>query len=109
MKSLPVNKLEVGMVVARDVITSKGQVLLKKGINLDDYYIKIFERYGIDIVTIEDANKVKKHFSEDEITKLRYNIRQEKKKMFVDCIEDSFFNELLETSVDLAVEEAIDG
>jgi len=50
MKSLTVNKLEVGMVVARDVITSKSQVLLKKGIELDDYYIKIFDRYGIEYV-----------------------------------------------------------
>ncbi|MCK9330233.1 MAG: hypothetical protein PHY08_12865 [Candidatus Cloacimonetes bacterium] len=109
MKSCTVDKLEVGMIVSRDVITSKGQILLKQGIELDEYYIKIFEKYGIEYVVVEDNNKQVKHYSDEEITKIKYEIRQQKKQIFQNVDEDSFFTELLEAVTDIELEETLYG
>ncbi len=109
MKSLTVNKLEVGMVVARDVITSKSQVLLKKGIELDDYYIKIFDRYGIEYVVIEDVQKEVKNFSDEEKKQIRFDIKNQKKQIFQNVKDDDFYAELLETVTEIRFEEYING
>lgn len=109
MKSYTVDKLEIGMIVARDVITPKGQVLLKAGIELDEYYIKIFEKYAIEYVVIEDADIVKKTYTEEEVNKLKYDIKQEKKKLFKDCYDDSFMYELFLTVCELELEEILHG
>ncbi len=103
MKALPLEKVELGMKLAQDVMTPKGQVLLKAGIVIDDYYISIFKKYNVDFVVVSSNDGEQKDMTEEERNLLLQQIRPLKKKIFRDCIEDPIMYELYEAVVQNAV------
>ncbi len=59
MRLIEISKIKVGMEVAKSIYTPRGQVLLKEGIKLTDYYIKRLRRFEIEEIYIKtnDSNK----------------------------------------------------
>lgn len=55
MKKIALNEVMVGMKIARDVSSSRGMVLVKKGATLTEGVIKQLERYDIASILIEDV------------------------------------------------------
>lgn len=103
MKALPLDKVEMGMKIAQDVMTPKGQVLLKAGIIVDDYYISILKKYNIDFIVVSSAESESKMMTEEEKNLLVQQIRPIKKKIFRDCVDDPIMYELYEAVVQNAV------
>ncbi|MHB8125790.1 MAG: HD-GYP domain-containing protein [Desulfitobacteriaceae bacterium] len=54
MRLVSVSYLEEGVVLARPVINSAGQILLQTGIKLTSLYIERLKHYGFDVVFIHD-------------------------------------------------------
>ncbi len=99
MKAITLDKIEQGMILASDVLTNKGQVLLKSGIVFDDYYISLLSKYNIDIVLVNLDDEPVREMTSEERNYYLQQIRPEKKKIFANCIEDTYMYELYEAIV----------
>ncbi len=99
MKAITIENIEKGMTLAQDVLTPKGQVLLKAGIDLDEYYISILTKYNVDVVIVNSQEEEKREMSEEEKTFLLSKIRPVKKLIFQKTIEDPMMYELYEAVV----------
>lgn len=71
MKSLPVEKLKPGMISAEDIMTKKGQILIKKGDALDSTLITRLAFYEIKSLTVEDPNVSQEKPSADRNTEFQ--------------------------------------
>ena len=102
-----VDKLEEGMVIAKDVIIGSGALFFDAGTVLNEENIKILIKENIKYVSVESSNvKVKKSDPiESEIEKVRQiatppqkaeNVIDRKRQMFRDCIDDQFMGKLYE-------------
>ncbi|MGB9755606.1 MAG: HD-GYP domain-containing protein [Desulfurella sp.] len=67
MYLVSVKSLKPNDTLGKAIINEKGQVLLNKGVKLDEYYINILDKYGYQFVYIEDDD-TKDIVVEDEIT-----------------------------------------
>lgn len=71
MKSLPVEKLKPGMISAEDIMTKKGQILIKKGDALDSTLITRLAFYEIKRLTVENPNVSQEKPSADRNTEFQ--------------------------------------
>ena len=55
MRRLSTNQIKPGMRVARPVFNSEGQILLNKGTELNEHYIKRLRQLNVMSVYIEDS------------------------------------------------------
>ncbi len=56
MRIIPIDKVKPGMVIARAVIGSKGEILLSSGVKIDETYIKRIKEIGVPALYIRDGN-----------------------------------------------------
>lgn len=98
MRRLPVENVEDGMVLAKDVCASSGNILVGKGAELSSSLARRLKNWGITLVYIEGeensgSEEVKTNVSPEEI-----KTRLEKK--FSEAIDDykmkKIFDEVLE-------------
>lgn len=54
MRHIPIVRAEPGMVLARDITSAKGHLLLRKGTTLNETYIAKLRQYGVMRLLIED-------------------------------------------------------
>lgn len=99
MKAVTIENIESGMILAQDVLTPKGQTLLKSGIELDEYYISILTKYNVDVVIVNTQEEEKREMSDEERAFLLAKIRPGKKLIFQKTIDDPMMYELYEAVV----------
>ena len=106
-----VDKLEAGVVIARDTVVANGRIVIKAGTPLDDEYIKILQKEDIKQIVIEETEEpvVKKTFSAEELAELKSSIENRKKLMFRDCVGNSHMQQLYKIVCDLELEETVNG
>ncbi|HOD53632.1 MAG TPA: hypothetical protein PKJ08_03805 [Candidatus Cloacimonadota bacterium] len=102
MKAITLDKVETGMKLAQDVLTSKGQVLLKSGLELDAYYIGILNKYNIDVIVVSSEDE-QREMSPEEKSALLMQIRPVKKMIFQKCIDDPMMYEMYEAIIQNAL------
>lgn len=64
MRVIPVDKVKPGMVIARAVIGSNGEILLSRDVRIDGNYIKRLKEIGIPALYIKDENIGKVEYDE---------------------------------------------
>jgi len=64
MRVIPVDKVKPGMVIERAVIDANGNILLSKGVNIDEHYIKRIKELGIPALYIKDDKLGKVEYDE---------------------------------------------
>lgn len=66
MYLVSIKSLKPNDILGKAIVNEKGQVLLNKGVKLDEHYINILDKYGYQFVYIEDDD-TKDIVAEDEI------------------------------------------
>lgn len=56
-KYIPIEELEEGMIIAKDVTNSFGQVMVKSGAKIEKKHIPIFQKWSINGVLIIDESE----------------------------------------------------
>lgn len=54
MYLVSIKSLKPNDILGKAIVSEKGQVLLNKGVKLDEHYINILDKYGYQFVYIED-------------------------------------------------------
>ncbi|MGC9102868.1 MAG: hypothetical protein ACP5IH_07185 [Desulfurella sp.] len=67
MYLVSVKSLKPNDILGKAIVNEKGQVLLNKGVKLDEHYIHILDKYGYQFVYVEDDD-TKDIIIEDEIS-----------------------------------------
>lgn len=99
MKALTLENAKEGMILAQDVITNKGQVLLKAGIELNENLLSLLTKYNVDIILVNIDDTPIPDMTPDERNFYLQQIRPEKKKLFKYSIDDPMMYELYEAVV----------
>ncbi|MDD2650707.1 MAG: hypothetical protein RBS16_04255 [Candidatus Cloacimonadales bacterium] len=102
MKAITIDKIEDGMVLAQDVLNPKGQILIKSGVTLDDYYINVLNKFNVDVIMVS-GDRESREMSREERAALMMQVRPGKKMIFQKCITDPFIYEMYEAVVQNSV------
>ncbi|MCL2063071.1 MAG: hypothetical protein FWG98_01690 [Candidatus Cloacimonetes bacterium] len=109
MKSYRLDELEIGMIIAEDMVLFDGMIMIKSGIELDETILEIFKKQNISSVFVQEPIDHSKIFSNEEIEKMKTEIEEQKKLLFRDCIEDEYMSALFLTVCNLRLLESMDG
>lgn len=55
MPSIDVDSLQDGMKIAADVVNLHGQLILKKGVSIEEKHMRILKAWGVQTVEVESA------------------------------------------------------
>ncbi len=100
MKYVSMKKIIPGMVLARNVLKENGQIILRKGLTLDEFYIDSIKRHNIQTVCVEeDKDKNRGEVTAIEKEKLKTEIRPGKNYLFKYCMTDKYMKQLLEAVI----------
>lgn len=55
MHKIPLAKLEVGMVIAKDTMDRTGRVLLRQGVQIEDKHFRVLKTWGVTHVFVAEA------------------------------------------------------
>ena len=104
MKYLIIEDVKEGMILAKDLLTEKGKILLKKNVTLDNYYLDFISKQGIESICIkEEKDKTPREPSNMEKLILKQEIKNELKELFKFTILDKnmtiFFDAIIENEV----------
>jgi hypothetical protein len=104
MKYVVIEKIKEGMVLAKDLKSDKGKILLKKNVVLDDFYLDFICKQGIESVCIkEDKDSNIKEPSNMEKLVLKQDVKNEYKETFKFTTSDEnmmiFFDAIIENEV----------
>ncbi len=101
MKYISINKVNAGAILARDVIDSNGNLLLKLGIAIDDTILRILKNKNIESLCVtNDENTASNILTSENRIRLSQEIRKKKKKLFKYSMTDSMMTELYEAVVE---------
>lgn len=87
MKKLRTERLQSGMVVAKDIIDITGMLLVAKGATLNEQLITRLSKRGVDLVWIEN-NEEETSLNPLEIEKVKKQIAENLNKRFRLVIQD---------------------
>lgn len=82
MYLVSVNSIKPNNVLGKAIINEKGQVLLNKGIKLDEHYINILKKYGYQFVYLQDDDTADIVAEEDIHDELKLKALKSIKKVF---------------------------
>lgn len=68
MRKIPLNYADEGMLLGRSIIDSEGNILLRAGVELDEYYIERLFEIGIHYIYIRDGIFGEDDYEEDVIS-----------------------------------------
>jgi|GEM_PF-2150685 len=108
-KSCLIDDLEIGMIVAEEVVIADGLIVIKAGVKLDANIIEIFRKFKQSSIEIEEFIEQNASLTDEELQKLKADIAQKKKSLFKDCLEDIYMKELFRVVCDMQFGESLDG
>ncbi len=110
MRKVPVDKLKPGMIVGRSVSNTNGQVLLARGSELNDTFIKRLSYLGIPAVYIDDGFLPDAQVEDLVSEKTRYQAMELTKKVFQDFKYTRSLSGLdkIEKTVDILIKELLE-
>lgn len=100
MYLISINSLKPNDTLGKAIINDKGQVLLNKGVKLDERYISILKKYGYQFVYIQDNDTSDIDIADDINDELKLKAIKNIKKVF-DIVKpdksdnDSDYNEIV--------------
>jgi hypothetical protein len=80
--SIPLERLEPGMVLAEPIFNRFGQVLLNKGVQISDRHLNVLKTWGIPKVLIEGGESNEEQFEINEEMRTRALTRLNKRLLW---------------------------
>lgn len=110
MKYIVLEKVKEGMIIAKDLLSDKGKILLKKNVVLDEFYLNFIRKQGIESICIkEDSDEKIKEPSNMEKLILKQEVKNEYKEMFRMTTSDQNLTIFLDAIVENEVRKRIYG
>jgi hypothetical protein len=109
MKYIKIADIPEGSILAKDVYTTKGKRILRKGVYLDDYK-KILINYKIRSVCILESNDPKEfvRMTQQEHDELYMQLNDEYSEIFKFCMADTMMMQLKRAIINHFIEEIWD-
>ncbi|MEW6417017.1 MAG: hypothetical protein AB1480_02725 [Nitrospirota bacterium] len=99
MKHIPIEETVQGMILAGDILSTTGQLLVAKGTALNGSVIKSLIRHGINRIPVQSEEDKMEPFSEDEILKAEEICRERVLGRFYEIPSDPMMKVLYETAL----------
>ncbi len=110
MKYIVLEKVKEGMIIAKDLLSDKGKILLKKNVVLDEFYLNFARKQGIESICIkEDSDEKIKEPSNMEKLILKQEVKNEYKEMFRMTTSDQNMTIFLDAIIENEVRKRIYG
>ena len=110
MKYIVLEKVKEGMIIAKDLLSDKGKILLKKNVVLDEFYLNFIRKQGIESICIkEDSDEKIKEPSNMEKLILKQEVKNEYKEMFRMTTSDQNMTIFLDAIIENEVRKRIYG
>ena len=105
--NIPASKLEVGMILAYDIKIAGGMMVLKKGTELTESYIKKMQKENTMGIHVEVSDFAPLH--PDELHKIQTDPKYRRELRFKGCADDIYMSELIKVVKEMKEREGSDG
>jgi hypothetical protein len=82
MKWIPAAQLQAGMIMARDVVSSGGQIILARGSLLDEKVIETLARHHVLTIAVTGTGELPKRILEEDVARAEEECRETVRERF---------------------------